>query len=142
MPVRAKLLATSVEFEPNSRKMPSAKCGFFFSELTLLDTALLPVMSWPIHSGHLFIAAWQAEWISVWIIDVAQPFWTGKAVCEGERIVYRAASKLTPSQWETSLQSNAVSHWLGTNLESALVYPVEYDLGGDMCCIVQRVDLI
>ena len=25
-----------------------------------------------------------------------------------------------PRQWETSLQSNAVSHWLGTNLESAL----------------------
>ena len=25
-----------------------------------------------------------------------------------------------PSQWETSLQSNAISHWLGTNLESVL----------------------
>ena len=25
-----------------------------------------------------------------------------------------------PSQWETSLQSNAVSHWLGANLESAV----------------------
>ena len=25
-----------------------------------------------------------------------------------------------PSQWETSLQSNAVSHWQGANLESAL----------------------
>ena len=32
----------------------------------------------------------------------------------------RADSRLAPSQWETSLQSNAVSHWLGTNLESAL----------------------
>ena len=28
---------------------------------------------------------------------------------------------LVPSQWETSLQSNAVSHWLGANLESALM---------------------
>ena len=28
----------------------------------------------------------------------------------------RADSRLSPSQWETSLQSNAVSHWLGTNL--------------------------
>ena len=27
---------------------------------------------------------------------------------------------LHPNQWETSLQSNAVSHWLGVNLESAL----------------------
>ena len=36
--------------------------------------------------------------------------------------IYRADSRLAPSQWETSLQSNAVSHWLGTNLESALIY--------------------
>ena len=32
---------------------------------------------------------------------------------------YRADSKFAPSQWETSLQSNAVSHWLGANLKSA-----------------------
>ena len=35
--------------------------------------------------------------------------------------LYRADSWLAPSQWETSLQSNAVSHWLGANLESALL---------------------
>ena len=35
-------------------------------------------------------------------------------------IHYRADAKFAPSQWETSLQSNAVSHWLGANLESAL----------------------
>ena len=32
----------------------------------------------------------------------------------------RTDSRFVPSQYETSLQSNAVSHWLGTNLESAL----------------------
>ena len=32
----------------------------------------------------------------------------------------RNDSMFTPSQWETSLQSNDVSHWLGANLESAL----------------------
>ena len=32
----------------------------------------------------------------------------------------RADSGFVPSQWETSLQSNAVSHWLGTNLELGL----------------------
>ena len=37
-------------------------------------------------------------------------------------IHYKADSRLAPSQWETSLQSNAVSHWLGANLESALPY--------------------
>ena len=31
-----------------------------------------------------------------------------------------SSSRLAPNQWETSLQSNAVSHWLGTNLEPAL----------------------
>ena len=33
---------------------------------------------------------------------------------------HRADSRLAPSQWERSLQSNTVSHWLGSNLESAL----------------------
>ena len=37
-------------------------------------------------------------------------------------IITRADSRLAPSQWETSLQSNEVSHWLGANLESALYY--------------------
>ena len=35
--------------------------------------------------------------------------------------MHRADSRLAPSQWETSLQSNAVSHWLGANIESALL---------------------
>ena len=32
----------------------------------------------------------------------------------------RDDSRCAPIQWETSLQSNAVSHWIGANLESAL----------------------
>ena len=32
----------------------------------------------------------------------------------------RADSRLAPSRWETSLQSNAVSHWLRENLQLAL----------------------
>ena len=36
--------------------------------------------------------------------------------------ISRADSRFAPSQWETSLQSNAVSHWLGANLESALIW--------------------
>ena len=39
---------------------------------------------------------------------------------------YRAGSRLTPCQWETSLQSNGISHWLGANLESALDYLVRH----------------
>ena len=36
--------------------------------------------------------------------------------------MYIADSRFVPSQWETSLQSNGVSHWLGANLESALMH--------------------
>ena len=32
----------------------------------------------------------------------------------------RADSRFAPSQWETSLQSNTISHWLGTSLEPPL----------------------
>ena len=41
----------------------------------------------------------------------------------------RADSRLAPSQWEMSLQSNAVSHWLGPNLESALRWYLTTCLG-------------
>ena len=33
---------------------------------------------------------------------------------------YSADSRFSPSQWETALLCNDVSHWLGANLESAL----------------------
>ena len=40
--------------------------------------------------------------------------------CHGTDITPRADYRFAPSQWERSLQSNAVCHWLGANLESAL----------------------
>ena len=36
-------------------------------------------------------------------------------------MIHRADSKFAPSQWEPSLQSNGVSHWLGANQESVLI---------------------
>ena len=44
------------------------------------------------------------------------------ARCANE-IWYRADSRFAPSQWETALLCNGVSHWLGTSLESALWCP-------------------
>ena len=41
-------------------------------------------------------------------------------LCSSRTGSIRADSRLAPSQWDTSLQSNAISHWLGANLESAL----------------------
>ena len=44
----------------------------------------------------------------------------------GRFTVYpRFDSRLAPVQWETSLQSNAVSHWLGSSLESALTSHID-----------------
>ena len=48
----------------------------------------------------------------------------------------RADSRLAPSQWETALQSNAVSHWLGAHLESALS-----NLHDMIACICHSRDL-
>ena len=39
------------------------------------------------------------------------PFW----------IMFKADSRFAPSQWQTALLSKDVSHWLGANLESALM---------------------
>ena len=47
----------------------------------------------------------------------------------------QADSRLAPSQWEMLLQSNAVSHWLGANLESALHWTQHLDISN---LIVQR----
>ena len=44
-----------------------------------------------------------------------KPEQNGQQYCKPYSI--RADSRLAPSQWETALQSNAVSHWLGANLE-------------------------
>ena len=38
----------------------------------------------------------------------------------------RADSRFVPSQWETALLCNDVSHWLGTNLESALWFKLSF----------------
>ena len=49
----------------------------------------------------------------------------------------RADSRLAPCQWETSLQSNIVSHWLGANLESALTSSYFGFASCNVICMVQ-----
>ena len=39
-------------------------------------------------------------------------------------VICRTDSRLAPRQWKTSLHNNAVSEWLGANLESALLLKV------------------
>ena len=53
------------------------------------------------------------------IADAVSKWYSWLKICyfESSR---RAESWLSPSQWETSSQSNVVSHWLGANHESTL----------------------
>ena len=57
-----------------------------------------------------------SKWPHFHFIEYA-PYLQWCYTCIGE---LKADSRFAPSQWETSLQSNGVSHWLGANLESAL----------------------
>ena len=54
---------------------------------------------------------------------------------------HRDDSRLVPCQWEMLLQSNAASHWLGANLESALNQLFERKSESVLHIIVQGVVL-
>ena len=64
---------------------------------------------------------------SAWKISVKhlqQMLYVALTRCINRKSGFMADSRLAPSQWETSSQSNAISHWLGTSLESALSYMI------------------
>ena len=49
---------------------------------------------------------------------------------------YKADSKFAPSQWETSLQSNAVSQWLDASIESALYFIWWHETTNTNCIMI------
>ena len=53
----------------------------------------------------------------------------------------RADSRFVPSQWETALFCNVVSHWLGANLEPALCMHLGRTLGGVSFQAIQPLNL-
>ena len=75
-----------------------------------------------------FLCAMVGEYMSVHM-HVQHIYWSvwGKS-CPSSWSHYRADTRFAPSQWKMS-QSRAVSHWLHTNLESALHYK-------ECCCSV------
>ena len=91
----------------------------------------------PIHWSQMLSREWRCSWSSIdrwcsnciWVINNFIAYW-GEAYIGGLMvyknhvhilwIYFRADARLASSQWETSLQRNAISHWLGANLESAL----------------------
>ena len=61
----------------------------------------------------------------------SEPQMSWKEALYAYQWVLRADSRFAPSQWETALLCNDVSHWLGANLESTLVlffYSVIYEV--------------
>ena len=58
--------------------------------------------------------------VSVDLIHIFQGHWPEKVAT----MYLRADSRFVPSQWETALLCNAVSHWLGTNLSLGGCNPV------------------
>ena len=73
------------------------------------------------HKTHrLFIGRIQQLPQIKYIRIYEQARFTAKLPCCSTDNNCRADSRPVPSPWETSLQSNAVFHWLGANLEIAL----------------------
>ena len=63
---------------------------------------------------NVYTIQWKLNWSSISISN------REIQLCYRSYIHTRVDSRLAPSQWETLLQSNGISLWLGTNLESAL----------------------
>ena len=89
-----------------------SQCGCILLQSTRASViALLPHLVFQLGNGRVM-----SDWA-----------WTCHCNTSGSPIyiyiyiyMHRTDSRHAPSQWETSLQSNTVSHWLGANLESAL----------------------
>ena len=90
------LLMWNLEYTGKTRSMS----WLLMPWIDVLPGHQMPYYYWPCRTGGL-----PSSYISATCI---------------EHLSIRAASRLAPSQWETTLQSNAVSHWLGTKLDSAL----------------------
>ena len=76
-----------------------------------------PCLIYDRHVSRLFHIETMASWNLLSELQIDNTFST-----TGSFHIYRADARIVPSQWETALLCNDVSHWLGTNLESALIY--------------------
>ena len=66
-------------------------------------------------TSFVYVMTAKYIWISMWIWKTMEIWNLNMALILAD-IQYRADSRFASSQWETSLQSNAISHWLGANL--------------------------
>ena len=86
-----------------------------FSIMSSFDVSLLPVMDTHPHSNYLIFKFHTQPKTRFNPLAPDDALWH-----DGCRSIFRADSRLAPSQSETSLQSSTVYNWLGISLESAL----------------------
>ena len=77
-----------------------------------------------------------------WEFTLGWVYWNLPMVNDAVVLGCRARSRLAPSQWETWLQCNAVSHWLGANLKSALGCDLWWTTDGECPNYFQHDDVI
>ena len=63
--------------------------------------------------------------VSTWARNTTYYWVPGRAFINTPYAGHRADSRFAPSQWETTLLCNDVSHWLGENLESAMLVVIK-----------------
>ena len=117
----------------------SCKITLIWMLLALTDdkSTLVQIMAWCRQATSYYLS--QCWWRSLSPYGVIRPQWVKNVICKMAAILfqagcvprcrwsfafvlYRTDSRFGSSQWETPLQSNGVSHWLGAKLESALLY--------------------
>ena len=89
--------------------------------LTIISENYISIISFKFPRG---------QWVNLSFHELCLPWMNSSKSCSNYTSIKldypytqcRADSRFAPSQWETSLQSNAVSHWLGASLESALQF--------------------
>ena len=93
-------------------------------DLTDVKPTLVQVMAWCRQATSHYLSQCWTRFMSPY--GITRPQWVNLSrhgdayVHEWTRSYLRADSRFAPSQWQTVLLCSNVSHWLGTNLESAL----------------------
>ena len=83
--------------------------------------SLVQIMAWHRRGKSYDYGIAMAMFTFLWAVEFCGTFWLKSNTTWCPSINQCMADfRFAPSQWETSLQSNAVSHWLGANLDSAL----------------------
>ena len=123
------ILAQIFRWVNESAAVVSWRCQYLkLWRLSLLHALYIRMIRWVNFKATSLAVLWQPSFqIALNVLMVfwcRLIFWCLSVVyfTEGIRNIYFRADSMfvLPNQWETPLQSNAVSHWLGASLESAL----------------------